>query len=250
MTTIDQVIDRLDEIVEKCKRENLRMGYFAILYRHVTREIKNGILAGAFEDNPRMEKLDVLFATRYIEAFEAYSKGLPTTESWQRTFDAAEHSKHLVLQHLFLGINAHINLDLGIAASETVRGESIEHLKNDFDSINITLASLVDGVKANISKISPLFGWLIQLAKGKDEMFLNFSIGIAREGAWKFAGEYHLSKQQAVDIATRDKKIAALADQLTQPGKWLGFILTIIRFFEFRSDTRNMEILEDIVRTK
>lgn len=247
MTTIDQVIEKLDEIVEICKAEGLRAGYFAVLYRHVTKRIKVGIENGEFDDNPRMEKLDILFALRYIEAFEAYRNGQPLRESWKNAFEAAVSSKYVVMQHLLLGINAHINLDLGIAASETVRGGAIWDLKNDFDSINLTLASLVDGVKANISKISPLFGWLIHLAKGKDEMFLNFSIGVAREGAWKFAGEYHLSSQQSVEITNRDKKIAALADQLTQPGKWLGFLLSIIQFFEFRSDTRNMEILEDIV---
>src|SRR5690606_20835257 len=108
-------------------------------------------------------------------------------------------------------------------------------------------SSMVDGVKANISKISPLFGLLISLANGKDEMLLNFSIGLARDGAWKFAGEYHICPDQPAEIANRDIKIAKIAHGLVNTGKWLSFLLSIIRFAEFRSDTRNMEILETIV---
>lgn len=247
MTTIDEVIEKLDEIVQICKEEGCRAGYFAVLYRHVTKRIKAGIQNSEFEDNPRMEKLDVLFAIRYIEAFEAYRNGQPLTQSWKNAFEAAESSKLVVMQHLLLGINAHINLDLGIAASQTVSGGNLANLKNDFDLINTILSSLVDGVKANISKISLLFGWLIKLAKGNDEMVLNFSIGVARDGAWKFAGEYHLSSNQNQEIQMRDTKIAAIANGLVNTGKWLTFLLAIIRFFEFRSDTRNMEILENIV---
>ena len=46
----------------------------------------------------------------------------------------------VILQHLLLGINAHINLDLGIAAVETSPGNQLAPLKNDFDMINKLLA--------------------------------------------------------------------------------------------------------------
>lgn len=247
MNTIDEIILKLDEIVEKCKQQGLRSGYFAILYRHVTIRIKQGILAGEFEDNPRMERLDVIFAIRFIDAFEAYYNDQPLTESWKKAFEAADTSSLIVMQHLLLGINAHINLDLGVAASETQNGNDISQIKNDFEKINSILSSMVDGVKANISKISPLFGFLISLAKGKDEMLLNFSIGLARDGAWKFAGEYHTCPDQPAEIVIRDLKIANIAHGLINTGKWLSFLLSIIRFTEFRSDKRNMEILETMV---
>jgi hypothetical protein len=185
MKTIEEVLIKMDQVVAECRQNQSRIGYFAILYRQVTRRVRDGILAGEFEDNPRMEVLDVLFAERFIDAYELWKSGQKPTESWRLAFEASKNSGHLVLQHLFLGINAHINLDLGIAASETMHGKDLAGIQGDFNKINSVLAELVDGVKANLSTVSPIFGWLIPLAKGKDEMLLNFSIQLARDGAWK-----------------------------------------------------------------
>lgn len=244
MNTIDDVLFEMDRIVDSCSRENLRAGYFAILYRLVTRRIKAGIENGEFEDNKRMEHLDIRFAQRYIDAFYAYQSGQQITSSWQTAFRASESSQYVILQYLLLGINSHINLDLGIAASEAMDGEELGGIKHDFDQINLILESLVDEVKGNIGKVSPVFWWLIGLAKGKDEMLLSFSIQIAREGAWKFAGEYHHSTNRLAEISKRDVKIAQIAQRLINPGKWLSFLLNIIRLGEYKSTSSVMTILD------
>jgi len=44
--------------------------------------------------------------------------GQTPTESWVKAFDATEFWWLIVLQHLLMDMNAHINLDLGIAAAE------------------------------------------------------------------------------------------------------------------------------------
>ena len=78
--TIDQVVDHLTEIVETSKRDGSRAGYFAALYRKVTIEVRDRIRAGdTFDDDARMERLDVLFAERYIEAYERTRSGQGTT---------------------------------------------------------------------------------------------------------------------------------------------------------------------------
>lgn len=246
MNSIEEVLIRMDQIVSACQKQESRIGYFAILYRQVTRRVRDGILAGEFEDNPRMEKLDILFAKRFIDAYERWISGQKTTESWRLAFEASENSNHLILQHLFLGINAHINLDLGIAASETMDGKELQEIKGDFDKINSVLAELVDGVKANISIVSPIFGWLIPLAKGKDEMLLNFSIQVARDGAWKYAGEYHADPNKDFQIEDRDKNISALAKKLINPGKFLGFLIKIVAFAEWKSVSRTMDQLDQV----
>lgn len=246
MKTIEEVLVRMDQIVEECKNEQSRIGYFAILYRQVTRRVRDGILAGEFEDNPRMEVLDVLFAKRFIDAYELWISGQKPTESWRLAFEASKNSGQLILQHLFLGINAHINLDLGIAASETMEGKDINGIKGDFDKINSVLAQLVDGVKANISTVSPVFGLLIPLAKGKDEMLLNFSIQVARDGAWKYAREYHDDSNKDFQIQDRDKNISALAKKLINPGKFLSFLIKIVGFAEWKSVSRTMDQLDQV----
>lgn len=246
MKTIQEVLVRMDQIVEECKSKQSRIGYFAILYRQVTRRVRDGILAGEFEDNPRMEVLDVLFAKRFIDAYELWKAGQKPTESWRLAFEASKNSGHLVLQHLFLGINAHINLDLGIAASETMAGKDINGIKGDFDKINSVLSELVDGVKGNISRVSPVFGLLIPLAKGKDELLLNFSIQIARDGAWKYAGEYHADPNKDFQIQDRDKNISSLAQKLVYPGKLLGLLIKIVGFAEWKSVSKTMDQLDQV----
>ena len=132
--TIDEVIARLDNIIDAECANNSCMAYFPILYQKVTIRIKEGILNNEFENNERMEKLDVLFANRYIEAYERLSANKPFTQSWKKAFDAAKKGNLLIMQHLLLGINAHINLDLGIAVVETVgdNGELMD-FENDFN---------------------------------------------------------------------------------------------------------------------
>lgn len=249
MKTIDEVLVRMDQIVAECKNQQSRIGYFAILYRQVTRRVREGILAGEFEDNPRMEVLDVLFAKRFIDAYDLWKSAKKTTESWSLAFEASKNSGHLVLQHLFLGINAHINLDLGIAASETMVDKDMIGIQGDFNKINSILGELVDGVKSNISTVSPIFGWLIPLAKGKDEMLLNFSIQIARDGAWKYAGEYHSDLNKEFQVKDRDANISKLANKLINPGKFLAFLVKIVGFAEWKSVSRTMDQL-DIVAKK
>ena len=67
-TTIDEVISALDDILAISKVKKSRAGYFAALYRKVTLAVKNGIASGIYEDGKRMEKLDVIFANRYLAA--------------------------------------------------------------------------------------------------------------------------------------------------------------------------------------
>src|SRR6202008_4811607 len=95
-----------------------RAGYFAALYYKVTSRVRDGIHNGEFEDGARMEKLDVLFASRYLDAYTKWRNGQQPSLSWQTAFESTKRSSVLVLQHLLLGMNAHINLDLGIAAAE------------------------------------------------------------------------------------------------------------------------------------
>ena len=77
--------------------------------------MKDGINNKDFEDGVRMERLDVTFANRYLDAFYSWIAGKQITNSWKIAFDSVAQSKSLVIQHLLLGMNAHINLDLGIA---------------------------------------------------------------------------------------------------------------------------------------
>tara|TARA_R110002050_G_scaffold164602_3_gene294756 strand:- start:140 stop:892 length:753 start_codon:yes stop_codon:yes gene_type:complete len=233
-TNINEVIARLDNIIEAECANNSRMAFFPILYRKVTVRIKQGILNNEFENNERMEKLDVLFANRYIDAYDCSGLKKPFTSSWKNAFEAAQTGKFLIMQHLLLGINAHINLDLGIAVAETV-GEDGELMdfENDFNKINEILASMIADVEAKIISVSPLFGLLDKFGKGREDKLVNFSINIARDGAWLFANQYHISPDKEVELKNRDAVIAIIAEKIIkQKSRFLKFLVKTIYFFE------------------
>lgn len=187
-TTIDEVIAALDAILQRSWEEQSRTGYFAALYRRVTRAVKQGIAANVFQDGARMEKLDVVFANRYLDAFEAYRAGAKLSHCWKVAFDACAADSHLILQHLLAGMNAHINLDLGVAASEVSPGESIAGLQSDFNQINVVLAEQVGAVESEMSSVSPLVATLSTVGLKSESTLINFNIDLARRAAW-FAAE-------------------------------------------------------------
>jgi hypothetical protein len=244
MNTIDEVLNKMDEIVQECRAGNSRMGYFAVLYRNVTRRIKAGIENNEFEDNARMELLDVLFAKRFFEAYDIYKSNLIPSQSWMHAFRAAEGNHLLILHHLLLGINAHINLDLGIAAAQTMKNKPLAAIKNDFDKINDILAELVDGVKSNILRVSKIFGVFIRLANKKDEMLVNFSINIARKGAWEFAQRYASGSDRKHLEHLRDANVAKIAAKLAYPGKRMSLLISIIRLGEYLPVQKVMDELD------
>ena len=132
-TTLDEVIAQLDAIISTSKQQSSRLGYFACLYRKMTMAVKQGITDHLFQDGPRMEKLDVIFANRYLTAYNTFTQNKSVTQAWQVAFEATAKNDYIALQHLLLGINAHINLDLGIAAAEASEGTDINALEKDFN---------------------------------------------------------------------------------------------------------------------
>ncbi|WP_340115093.1 DUF5995 family protein [Maribellus mangrovi] len=234
LTHIDDVISVLDEIILESSAKNSTMGYFAVLYQKVTIKVKEKITAGFFDDGPRMEKLDVLFAKRYIDAYYDYKNQKPATQSWEIAFNEAGNSNLLVVQHLLLGMNAHINLDLGIAAAEISGADNIKDLEADFIRINEILASMVDEVQHGISSIWPFLRKILRLLNKVDNYIIDWSMKIARKGAWKYAQKMAIanSTNWLEEIAARDQKVAAKTKIIIQPGKWILFLFWIIRVSE------------------
>lgn len=239
ITTIDEVIAVLADIIQKSEQTNDPAGYFAALYQKVTIKVKEGIAAGSFEDGPRMEQLDVTFAKRYIDAYFSFKKGESTTLSWQKAFDFSTHYPPIVLQHLLLGINAHINLDLGVAANEISKGRNIADLENDFNRINEILSSLVHDVEEDLSKVWPTLKLILKRTGKVDDFMIDFSMKLARDGAWKFANQLSTSPDDQIHslIEVRDQRVTAKASIVTNPGTIATIVLFIIRVMERGSVT-------------
>jgi hypothetical protein len=233
-TTINEVIQFLDEIIESSKQEQSAIGLFTTLYREVTLKIKEGIDNGSFQDGPRMEKLDVIFANRYLNAYYQYQAKQKPSECWEFSFQKGEIFWPIVVQHLLLGINAHVNLDLGIASAQVSTVENIETLKSDFDQINTILSNLVESVEKCLIKIWPTLTIILKFSGKIDNFFIDFSMKTARDGAWKFANEFVAlpENQREATIQERDIKITKIARLISNPGYLVSGVFKFIRLFE------------------
>ena len=243
--TIGEVVSRLDAVIDRARRENSRLGLFACLYRSVTVRVAEGIRAGRFQDGPRMERLDVIFANRYLAALEAYQAGRRPTRSWQASFDAARGANLLILQHLLLGINAHINLDLGIAAAQTSPGAQINALKHDFDEISILLGEMLNEVQDKIARVSPWMGVLDRFGMRTDEEICTFCLGGSRDLAWKWAQRFATVDRARLpqEIEALDAVVAMMAKAIHKPHIWLRPILTAVRLREPKDVGRVLDAL-------
>jgi hypothetical protein len=246
LKTIDEVIEALDAIIKQCEDDNDTAGYFAALYRKVTNRVKQGIANNEFEDGARMEKLDVIFASRYLDAHYAWKQNQPMTAPWKKAFDITTNYWPIMLQHLLIGMNAHINLDLGIAAAEVSVGKNINDLQNDFNKINTILSSLVAEVQNELAEVWSGLKWILQRTNKVDDFMVDFSMQLSREGAWKFAVSLAAGDEKYLKpmIDARDIIVADKSKIITYDGFWASLILGIIRIGERGTIKQKIEKLK------
>ena len=154
--TYDDVVAALETIVERAARDGDRNGYFAAMYarrhghgalRAAPRALRRRRPDGAVRHRLRP------CATSTPHA--AWRAGEPCSESWQVAFRAAARWRPIILQHLLLGMNAHINLDLGVAAAEIGDDGGLAAVRADFDTVNDVLGELVAAASRPSARCRP-----------------------------------------------------------------------------------------------
>lgn len=246
ITDINGVLLELDKIIAQCEKEGSRQAYFAVLYRQMTDAIRSGISGDIFENASRMEKLDVIFAKRYINAWYCYRNASPCSLSWQTAFDACEKNNLTVVQHLVLGINTHINLDLSIAAAETAPGQDIFKMRADYDRINDIIANAANNLQIKLEKIWWPMKLLMRISNNRHKAVINFSILKARQTAWASAAAMALTEGPAEKnyIAGLDNTVVAVANGIINPGIWAGSLLKIVHWAEERDVRKIISLLK------
>jgi len=246
---IDDVLRILDGIIADCKAKSDPLGYFPALYRQVTLTVKQGIATGSFDNGPRMDRFDAIFANRYFAAYDAWRSGGQPSKCWQVAFQAMQSGRLIILQDLLVGINAHINLDLGVAAGETFPGAALQDFHGDFDKINEILSDLLPKVEDTVSEFSPLLGLLAKIG-GKDAIeVLDFSIDAARDDAWLHAVILSLQPSSAwpLTVQALDSKVAFLGKLIAQPTGLVAQAVNLIRDTESKDVPAVIDALNAIV---
>ncbi len=217
--SIDEVVHILDGIIADCRARSDPLGYFPALYRAVTLRVKEGIATGSFDDGPRMGTFDTAFANRYFAAYDAFRPGVAPSQCWKVAFDGTLSGRLIILQDLLVGINAHINLDLGIIAAEMFAGPSLPAFHADFDKINAILGALLPQVEATVGRYSPLLHVLAAIGGKSATETLDFSMLAARDDAWLHATLLAALPPPAREFAEQalDDKAAFLGRVVAQP---------------------------------
>ena len=239
------VVAEMRALVDEAKHDDDVNGYFAAMYLGVTTTVEVGLSDGIFTTPDRLTALTVAFARRYLDARELRRNGQQPTRSWDVAFEAAQAWRPTVLQHLMLGMNAHINLDLGAACAQIAPGASIVELEPDFLQINHVLAGLVQSVQDRLNQVSPLYRFVDDIGGDTDRAVINFSIARARDEAWRFASRLapldHAAQREC--IADQDIAVARLARRVLRPGPIASTGLLAVRLTERRTPAQIIAIL-------
>lgn len=255
VTSIDQVIAAIQGIVDWTIANPSRLGYFAALYKRITIAIKKGIQDGLFQDGPRMERFDVTFASRYFAALNEYFH--PTqfkgeiSRCWKVAFDGALGPGPILVQHMLAGVNAHIDLDLGIAAEAVAPGRQLPSLHRDFNTVNAVLFSQVASVVMEIDSLSPVLADIYAVLMQHELDLIADGLAIVRDGAWRFA-EILADTPGFVDptvIKVHDLKVADLGKLILNPPGFLERIVELIASKESRDIVKNIRTLDVIAET-
>jgi hypothetical protein len=120
----------------------------------------------------------------------------------------------VLVQHLSLGVNAHINLDLPIASARLCPGEAIGELERDFDLVNGILTTALGDLQVRLAVLSPLLGALDVVLGRLDEEIVGFNVQKARSEAWDAA--VLLARQPAGAREATEKMLDRYANGLAR----------------------------------
>lgn len=204
-------------------------GHFPAMYARVTQRIDDAAAAGDFGDPIGMIAFAQAFAGWYLRP---RSGGGEVPGCWKAAWDVAGDPALLIVQHLLLGINAHVNHDLAQVVVELAdeRGD-LEGMRADFDAVNQVLADTMPHVVGDLGRASRWVNLAVGLGGGR--MF-NFSLTAARDQAWRFAtAQYPLDQQERRRRATElDELVRVLAYLVTEP-KWpIAWLVPLARRLE------------------
>lgn len=209
-------------------------GYFAALYARVTEQVARSVEADDFEDGTRMAHFVSTFAGHYLRSHT----GPTRPRCWQAAFDVAQRPDLLVVQHLLLGINAHVNHDLPLAVVQVAGLGDLQAVRADFDEVNDVLAQAYGAVLRDLGRASRWVNVVAALGGGR---LFNFSLRVARRRAWTAAENLH--RLQRPDARERyrtelDDLVGVLAFLITRPPLVLRPLVALARRLEDRDPRR------------
>jgi hypothetical protein len=244
-TTVRGVLeDTIDALRTVALESEDGSGYFPAMYARVTDRIDRAVVEGRFGDATGMIDLARSFAGWYLRPRSGTE---PIPGSWRAAWDVGGDGRLLIVQHLLLGINAHVNHDLPQVVIEVAdRRRDLTGIRADFDAINDVLAGTLPHVLRDLGRASR---WVNAAGAAGGGRLFSFSLTAARDQAWRYASRcWPLDPQhRSREAATLDEMVRVLAYLVTRPGRPVRWLVPIARRLEEDDPRRVMrDLLGDL----
>lgn len=216
MQTEQQLLQQMQTQIAYWQSCTDRREIFLRCYMMMTSNTLAAIRDAEFRDPPWVARLLKRFAEYYFEALHYYDhRPGDCPEVWRLAHDAAKDEKTWALQHLLLGVNAHINFDLALTVAELLQKEwdDIGEAKRaqryeDYCQVNAIIARTIDAVQDEVLQPAmPVMGVLDAVMGRVDEFLISRFITQWRDSVWDVA----LGLMHAPPGAERLKYETALA---------------------------------------
>lgn len=185
--SLEEVIQRLDEIIERFDRDRNRLSIYATVYRRITRRIKATVEAGGFQDPDWMTRLDLLFADRYFRTLSRFQAGQveQIPRCWAFAFESVRAGRTMIVQDIALQIIPRVIYDLPITLREAGLDRDLDKRFQDYEKTYELFTTELDEIQDMIArKYSRLVAFEDILAGRLDEMISDVVYTRARKEAW------------------------------------------------------------------
>jgi hypothetical protein len=186
-------LDRMQSLVQAWEARGDRRCIFLGCYALMTANMLQAVDRSRFRDGPWVSRLLHRFAAYYFDALEQYEQDRPGIPAvWKQTHDAARNGGIKTLQHLFLGVNAHINFDLVFTLVDVLTPEwsglseaGRRTRQDDHSLVNTIIAETIDAVQDEVVERHTRWLDIVDRGLGRlDEWLVSQLIAQWRSDVW------------------------------------------------------------------
>jgi hypothetical protein len=235
MAAIDDLLSRMDALLQPMRTSGDERQHFLATYIRTTLAVKHEIERGAFVDDAWTERWDIAFADLYLDALDQWNVSGSAPGPWRIAFQAADAIPRVPpLRHLLLGMNAHINYDLPQALIQVITDQEfddpalVQRRSRDHERIDSILSSRVATEDGELKKTEQpgdrtlLDHLLTPFNRAGSKRFLKE----ARGKVWRNAQALSLARRQGIEqLGGRLRELEALSAErvadLRRPGQVL-----------------------------
>lgn len=210
--------ESIDELLDRMRADLATLDgperFFHATYLRTTAAVAGEIGRGGFADGDWVRRWDLAFANLYIVALDAHRRGDEVPRPWRIAFDAARTRPELPpLQHVLLGLNAHINFDLPQALIKVISPAdfddpaTLRRREADHRHVDTVLQARVGAEEVELGAVSRVT-LLDRLIRPANRAASRRFLGEARAKVWH--------NTRILDAARRAGTYGASLDELEQ----------------------------------